>query len=147
MNTRISHLIILCGGFFIGLTMSACAEESGHWPAGAEVYFIAPEDGATVSSPVRVVFGLRGLGIAPAGVDESGTGHHHLLIDTEVPSGEDLQYALPSDEQHVHFGRGQTEALLDLAPGEHTLQMILGDWSHVPHDPPLVSRKIIIHVE
>lgn len=110
----------------------------------AAVYFISPTDGATLSSPVKVVFGLSGMGVAPAGTDRAGTGHHHLLIDTGLP---ELQKPIPSDANHRHFGGGQTEAMIDLEPGVHTLQLLLGDMKHVPHDPPVVSEVITITVE
>lgn len=110
----------------------------------ASLYFIAPEDGAVLESPVKVVFGLRGMGVAPAGVEREATGHHHLLIDTGLP---DLDKPIPSDEHHRHFGGGQTEAEIELEPGEHTLQLILGNHQHVPHDPPVVSKKITITVK
>lgn len=113
-------------------------------PAGAEVYFIAPADGATVKSPVTVKFGLKGMGIAPAGVTFDNSGHHHLLIDTNVPA---LDAPIPADANHLHFGKGQTETTVELKPGKHTLQLLLGDQSHVPHDPALVSKKIAITVK
>ena len=116
-------------------------------PAGAEVYFVAPQDGATVSSPVTVRFGLKGMGVAPAGVEQAHTGHHHLLIDTEAPSGAALNEPLPADDRHKHFGGGQTETTVELAPGTHTLQLLLGDWSHIPHNPPVMSEKITITVK
>jgi hypothetical protein len=118
----------------------------------AEVYIVSPQDGATVASPVTVVFGLRGMGVAPAGTEKDGTGHHHLLID-RPPLGqgeygaEELELSLPSDDNHKHFGGGQTEASIDLAPGSHTLQLVLGDALHVPHDPPVASDVITITVE
>ncbi|MEM6904986.1 MAG: DUF4399 domain-containing protein [Pseudomonadota bacterium] len=115
-------------------------------PEGAEVYFIGLEDGATVSNPVTLRFGLKGMGIAPAGHDQKHTGHHHLLIN-ETLEGEELDFAIPSDETHRHFGGGQTEVTLELPPGTHTLQLVLGDWSHVPHDPPVMSERISITVE
>ncbi len=111
---------------------------------GAKAYFIEPKDGAEVSSPVRVVFGLASMGVAPAGINQSGTGHHHLLIDSpEI----DYTKPLPASEQIVHFGGGQTETTLDLKPGKHTLQMLLGDWKHQPHNPPVQSEKITITVK
>ncbi|GAB4393568.1 MAG: DUF4399 domain-containing protein [Kiloniellaceae bacterium] len=116
-------------------------------PAGAEVYFISPQNGETVSSPVTVRFGLKGMGVAPAGTEKENTGHHHLLIDVPVPSGALLDEPLPADDNHRHFGGGQTEAAIELAPGEHTLQLLLGDWSHIPHDPPVMSERITITVE
>jgi hypothetical protein len=115
-------------------------------PDGATVYIIAPADGATVASPVLVQFGLRGAGVAPAGVEAPGTGHHHLLVNAELT--EDMLAApLPADDNHRHFGGGQTEATLDLAPGEYTLRLVLADHNHVPHDPPVVSEPITIKVE
>jgi hypothetical protein len=116
-------------------------------PAGAEVYFISPQDGATVSSPVTVRFGLKGMGVAPAGTEKEKTGHHHLLIDTPAPSGAALNEPIPSDDHHKHFGGGQTETSIELAPGTHTLQLVLGDWSHIPHNPPVMSKQITITVK
>jgi hypothetical protein len=114
-------------------------------PEGAQVYIISPVDGAVVKSPVVVKFGLKGMGVAPAGIDKPNTGHHHLLIDVAEtpPAG----MPLPSDEHHRHFGGGQTETSIELAPGLHTLQLIMGDMGHVPHDPPVLSDKITITVE
>ena len=112
-------------------------------PAGAMAYLIEPADGAVVSSPVRVVFGLRGFGVAPAGVERADAGHHHLLVDADLP---DLNGPVPSDENHRHFGAGQTETTLELPPGRHTLQLLLGDHLHVPHDPPILSERITIEV-
>lgn len=113
-------------------------------PADAQVYFIHPKDGATLTSPVHVVFGLKGMGVAPAGIEKQGTGHHHLLIDVE-----EINYGLPigKDSQHRHFGGGQTEALIELSPGEHSLQLLVADHLHIPHDPPVISEKITITVE
>jgi hypothetical protein len=113
-------------------------------PAGAEVYIISPKDGAKVSSPFVVQFGLKGMGIAPAGVKLENTGHHHLLIDTDAPA--DAGAPLPASDKIVHFGKGQTETKLTLPPGKHTLQLLLGDASHVPHNPPVMSKKITITV-
>lgn len=113
-------------------------------PDGASVYIISPADGATVSSPVRVVFGLRGMGVAPAGTDKANTGHHHLIIDTDLPAA---NAPVPADAQHVHFGGGQTEVTVELSPGRHSLQLLLGDMNHVPHDPPVYSDKITVTVK
>ena len=114
-------------------------------PDGARVYFISPQNGDTVQSPVTVRFGLEGMGVAPAGTDRANTGHHHLLIDlAELPA---TDKPLPADSRHVHFGGGQTETTIELAPGEHTLQLLLGDYSHIPHQPPVVSEKITITVK
>ena len=112
-------------------------------PEGARVYFITPADGDETTSPVVVRFGLEGMGVAPAGIEKANTGHHHLVVDAALPP-EDLP--IPSTENYRHFGGGQTEVSLELAPGEHTLQLILGDQFHVPHDPPVVSERITITV-
>lgn len=111
----------------------------------ASVYFIEPLDGQTLSSPVTVKFGLQGMGVAPAGVVRDNTGHHHLLID--VDSLPDLSKPLPKSEQVRHFGGGQTEATIELTPGTHTLQLVLGDFAHRPHAKPVVSKKITITVK
>ena len=114
-------------------------------PTNAEVYLITPEDGDVVTSPFAVKFGLKEMGVAPAGVDKSGTGHHHLLIDlAELPK---LDESLPATDSIKHFGGGQTETLLTLSPGEHTLQLLLANYVHVPHDPPVVSEPITITVK
>tara|TARA_B100001989_G_scaffold46073_1_gene29290 strand:+ start:559 stop:945 length:387 start_codon:yes stop_codon:yes gene_type:complete len=111
----------------------------------AEVYFVSPSDGDEVSSPVEIVFGLRGIGVAPAGINFPNTGHHHLLVDLEALPN--LNESIPADENHIHFGKGQTQTLLALDPGEHTLQLLLGDWMHVPHTEPIFSEKITIFVK
>lgn len=141
------HLLIA------SVTAAACALAAipaiaGDTPSadGAKVYFINLNDGDTVKSPVLVQFGLSGMGIAPAGVEKENTGHHHLIID-EAIEGEELDYAVPSDEQHRHFGKGQTEAAIELPAGTHTLQLVLGDWSHVPHKAPVMSERITVTVE
>jgi Domain of unknown function (DUF4399) len=113
-------------------------------PAGAKVYFIAPKNGATISGPVTVKFGLTGMGVAPAGVEKKDTGHHHLLIDTKLA---DDKAPIPQDDKHRHFGMGQTETKLTLAPGRHTLQLVLGDHNHIPHNPKVVSEVITITVK
>lgn len=136
----------------LAMTASMAFAQSTPAPDGAEVYFVNLEDGATVSAPVKVVFGLSGMGVAPAGTEKENTGHHHILVDRaplgEGPDGEEeLETGLPADENHIHFGGGQTEVTLDLEPGEHTLQLVLGDMNHVPHDPPVTSDVITITVE
>lgn len=131
-------------------TMPALAGDTPA-PEDARVYFLVPQDGATVQSPVTVIFGLSGMGVAPAGVERAGTGHHHLLID-RAPFGQGPDDAEMSengvfaDDNHVHFGGGQTQVTVDFAPGEHTLQLLLGDEAHLPHDPPVVSERITITV-
>jgi hypothetical protein len=139
-------------GLALGLMSTAALAERTAAPEGAEVYFLTLEDGATVSSPVTVAFGLKGMGVAPAGTDKDMTGHHHLLINRapfgEGPDGaEEMEYGLPADDNHVHFGGGQTETTLDLPSGTHTLQLVVGDMNHVPHDPPVMSEVITITVE
>lgn len=125
--------------FVLAITsFGAAAEQS------AELYFVAPADGAVVTNPVTVVFGLRGFGVAPAGVAKDNTGHHHLLIDTQL---EDMSAPIPNDAEHRHFGGGQTETTIELAPGQHTLQLVLGNFAHIPHNPPIVSERITITVE
>ncbi len=113
-------------------------------PAGARVYFISPKNGATVHGPVTVRFGLSGMGVAPAGTVAENTGHHHLIVDAPLPP---MDQPLPKDDNHLHFGKGQTETVLTLKPGKHTLQLVLGDANHVPHDPPVVSEQITITVK
>jgi len=113
-------------------------------PKGADLYFIAPADGATVTSPVTVKFGLKGMGVAPAGIAFDNSGHHHLIIDAALPP---LDAPIPADANHVHFGKGQTEATIELKPGKHTLQLLLGDLTHTPHDPAVVSKQITITVK
>lgn len=110
----------------------------------AQLYIGWPNDGAVVATRFKVWFGLRNFGVAPAGVDREGTGHHHLLIDTALAKPDE---PIPSDKQHLHFGNGQTETYLELPPGRHTLQLVLADGNHVPHDPPIVSKKITITVQ
>src|SRR5215831_1665158 len=112
-------------------------------PPGASVYFINLKDRETVTSPFKVQFGLVGMGIAPAGIEKEKTGHHHLLIDTTL-SAEEMKGAIAADPQHVHFGGGQTETTVTLPPGQHTLQLVLGDWSHIPHDPAVMSPVITV---
>lgn len=113
-------------------------------PAGARVFFISPSDGDTVSNPVRVEFGIEGMDVVRAGDQQPNSGHHHLLIDTELP---DPAMPIPATEQHIHFGDGSTSTEITLPAGKHTLQMLLGDYQHFPHDPPVVSDPITITVE
>jgi hypothetical protein len=113
-------------------------------PAGAKVYFLAPANGAEVKGPVKVVFGLAGMGVAPAGTQKEHTGHHHLVIDG---ASFDAARPLPTSDQIRHFGNGQTEATVELKPGKHTLQLVLGDWKHQPHNPPVMSETITITVK
>jgi len=128
---------------FILLVISA-VQAATPSPKNAVVYIISPADGATVSSPVKVQFGLRGMGVAPAGMDKAKTGHHHLLIDG---ASQDMMKSIGKDAMHKHFGGGQTEAMLELKPGKHSLQLLMGDKSHMPHNPPVLSQKISITVK
>ncbi|SIS84757.1 protein of unknown function [Roseivivax lentus] len=134
------------------LAAPVIAQEATPAPEGAELYFISLEDGATVSSPVTVRFGLSGMGVAPAGTEREATGHHHVLVN-RAPFGEAegddeaMMNGLPADDNHRHFGGGQTQTTLELAPGAHTLQLVLGDAMHRPHDPVVASDQITITVE
>ena len=113
-------------------------------PEGVTLYILSPHPGETVSSPVTVRFGLSGMGVAPAGVVNPKTGHHHLIIDAPLP---DPAKPVPADAHHRHFGGGQTQVAIELSPGEHTLQLMLGDHLHIPFAPPIVSEPIEIRVE
>ena len=137
MYRLIILLLALCA-------FSVSAQERTPAPENAELYFISPVDGATVSNPVIVRFGLRNMGVAPAGIKYDNSGHHHLLVDTALPA---LEFPIINDGNHLHFGGGQTETALELSPGEHTLQLLLGDFAHIPHDPAVMSERITITVE
>src|ERR1700722_8024834 len=115
-------------------------------PADAYAYIGYPNNGPVPpgGKPFRVWFGLRNMGVAPHGVNYPNTGHHHLLIDTDLPP---FDQGVPSDRQHLHFGAGETETTLELPPGTHTLQLLMGDYNHVPHNPPVYSKKITIYVK
>ena len=112
-------------------------------PQGAAVHFVGLNDGANLPSRVTIRFGLRDMGVAPAGLERDNSGHHHLLIDTELPP---LDKPIPNDFNHLHFGAGQTEAEVTLKPGPHTLQLLFGDKDHVPHNPPVMSPRIRVVV-
>lgn len=127
-------LILLA--ILFGSTVAQAAEPS--------VYIITPLNGAMVTNPVTITFGLKGMGIAPAGVENPHTGHHHLIIDAALP---DLSKPIPKDEHYLHFGNGQTEAQIELSPGTHTLQLLLGDFMHKAHKPPIFSEKITVTVQ
>lgn len=137
------------GAAVIGLTLcygTATASDTGTpAPDNAYLYIGWPNDGERLPAnrPFRVWFGLRQMGVAPKGVDMPNTGHHHLLIDTDLPP---LDQEIPSDRNHIHFGAGQTETMIELPPGTHTLQLLMGDRNHMPHDPPVYSRKITVYV-
>lgn len=138
---------------FISLSVSSAAT-AGETPSNpsAKQYFLNLKDGDIVKSPLTIQFGLRGMGVAPAGVDKENTGHHHILLDRppfgQGEDGEDeFDANIPSDENNIHFGKGQTEVTLELTPGEHTLQLVLGDKDHIPHGKPVFSDVITITVE
>ena len=139
--TRIGLLLISFTAVNVHATPDIQSWTTEH---GARVFFISPTDGATVSNPVKIVFGIEGMSVAPAGDDTPHSGHHHIIIDAELP---DLGLPIPASDNFVHFGDGRTETELNLEPGRHTLQMLLGDHMHIPHDPPLTSGKITILVE
>lgn len=130
---------LITAGLATLLSTGAIAASS---PEGAQAYIISPADGATVPATFTVTFGLKGMGVAPAGTDKENTGHHHLLVDGELPAMD-----APLGKEVKHFGGGQTETELTLEPGTHTLQLILGDMAHQPHDPPVVSEQITVTVE
>ena len=115
-------------------------------PEGAKVYFVNLKDGDTVKSPVLIQFGLSGMGVAPAGTEKEKTGHHHLIINEKI-EGDELNEPIPADDKHKHLGGGQTEIKVELPKGTHTLQLVLGDWSHIPHNPPVMSERISVTVE
>jgi hypothetical protein len=144
MNTFFAKTAIASLLLSASLMVSAADLPRTASPAGAEVYIISPQNGETVQSPFKVQFGLRGMGVAPAGVDVPDTGHHHLLIDvTDQP---DMSQPLPMTDNIRHFGKGQTETEISLPPGRHTLQLLMGDKSHIPLNPSVESRAITINV-
>ena len=144
-------LVLATSMIALGLTFNAYAGETPSAP-DAKQYFVNLADGDVVEGPVKVIFGLSGMGVAPAGVDKENTGHHHILLD-RPPMGEgedgaeEFDYGILADENNIHYGAGQTETILELAPGEHTLQLVLGDMNHVPHNPPVMSDVITITVK
>ena len=130
----------------MGYTLTAFGNELvSKSPTDAKVYFIEPTDGQTVSQKFKVKFGLSGMGVAPAGTNHEKTGHHHVLIDGEILP--DMSKPLPSTDIIRHFGGGQTETELVLPAGKHTLQLLLGNYAHIPHDKPVLSKKITITVK
>src|SRR6187402_594968 len=145
MNTSFLPRLALATALSLASASAVVAADRTPSPAGAEVYIVSPKDGAKVKGAVTVVFGLKGMGIAPAGIKFDNTGHHHLLIDADAPA--DLSQPLPANEHNIHFGKGQTETSLTLPPGKHTLQLVLADSLHTPHEPPVISKPITITVE
>ncbi len=137
--------LLIVGATTCGVAFAEERRTGGPTPSaeGAEVYFIELKDGATVPTKVTIRFGLREMGVAPAGSDRANSGHHHLLIDAELPP---LDQPIANDFNHLHFGAGQTEAEIALKPGTHTLQLLLGDKDHIPHNPPVMSPRIRVVV-
>lgn len=142
MKTAIVTILAIAALGIAGV--AASAQDLSKAPAGAKVSFLEPKNGATVSSPFKVKFGLEGMEIAPAGTERMHAGHHHLLINQKLA---DPKAAIPADDNHKHYGKGQTEAEITLPPGEHTLQLVLGDHNHIPHDPIVQSEVIKITVK
>lgn len=138
--------MLVAGAFAIALGAGTVLAGETPAPEGAKVFFIDLVDGDKISSPLELRFGIEGMQVVPAGTEQEHSGHHHLLIDATL-EGDALNEPIPSDENHVHFGKGQKEASVELSPGEHTLQLILGDHNHIPHNPPVVSEQITITVE
>ena len=140
----LGFLLVLTLGFMMNVSEAVAADFFSHAPESARVYISEPANGQTVPGSFTVKFGLSGMGVAPAGVDVENTGHHHLLVDLEeLP---DLTVSLPKSDRVRHFGGGQTEAELTLPPGEHTLQLMLGNYLHIPHDNPVISKKVTVVV-
>ena len=138
--------IMLAAALGLGLAGAAMADgHRGPAPEDARAYIISPADGATVSNPVTIVFGLEGMGVAPAGTERENTGHHHMLINLD-PATINMDEPLPATDQIVHFGGGQTQVTKDLPAGTHSIQLLLGDWTHIPHNPPVLSEAITITV-
>ena len=140
---RIVRLVVLAAA----LASLPCAVQAQGKPAAKDalLYFIWPQNGATMKGGFWCRFGLRGMGVTHAGDDFQNSGHHHLLIDVNEPL--DANEPIPQDKNHVHFGAGQTEARVELPPGKHTLQLVLGDAKHYPFSPPLVSEKITVTIK
>ncbi|MGI9316334.1 MAG: DUF4399 domain-containing protein [bacterium] len=141
-----TNALFVLGTLLLSVTLCAPiqAQDKSTASADAKVYIVSPADGAVVSSPVKVIFGLSSMGVAPAGTNIENTGHHHLIIDAPLP---DVYQPIPADDNHKHFGKGQTETTIELAPGSHTLQLLVGDWLHIPHEKPVASEQITITVQ
>ena len=144
-NSIMTKLIATALALVAAIVIAGGASAQTPSPAGTKVYIINLKDGAKVKSPFLVQFGLSGMGVAPAGVEKPATGHHHLLIDTKL-TDEQMKAPIPADDTHKHFGGGQTEAMVTLPKGKHTLQLVMGDWTHMPHVPPVMSQVITVTV-
>ena len=138
----LAAVLSIGAGLSMGTGASAQTKQQP-MPEEAKVYILWPPDGQVIRGAFWLRMGLAGAGVAPAGVEKAGTGHHHILVDSELPP---FDQPIPNDRTHLHFGLGQTEARLDLPPGRHTLQLLLGDADHVPHQPPLYSKRITVTV-
>tara|TARA_Y100000768_G_C23959113_1_gene674365 strand:+ start:850 stop:1266 length:417 start_codon:yes stop_codon:yes gene_type:complete len=136
------YIIILTISF---LTSPVTADDQHYSDSNVKLFFITPKDGEILTSPFIAKFGITGMSIAPAGIDKPMSGHHHLLIDLDkLP---DMNNPIPADKNHLHFGQGQTQASINLPSGKHTLQLLLGNYLHIPHRPPLLSERIEITVK
>ena len=144
-RTAWATIAVMAGLLFAGPAFPQATAQGGPTPSppGAKVEFIDIKDGAVIGPKTTIHFGLHGMGVAPAGTKRPNSGHHHLLVDTDLPP---LDKPIPNDENHLHFGGGQTETELSLPPGPHTLQLLLGDADHIPHTPPIYSDKIHVTV-
>ena len=162
MNKTVS--VLLAAGLLVVSALAACGGDEGSpaiadvskqelaqpattrsaSAAKARVFFIQPTDGAILASPIRLEFGVEGMALVPAGTKQSAAGHHHLLVDTDIPA---LDKPVPKDANHIHLGDGSASIELSLDPGQHSLQLLLADHSHIPHDPPVVSEKISITIQ
>jgi hypothetical protein len=129
--------------FFLLISASLSALELTPGAPNASVYFISPNENESIAGKVIIRFGLENFGIAPAGIQVTHTGHHHLIIDADLPP---LNQPIPADKNYVHFGKGQSEVEVELSKGAHTLQLLLGDFRHIPHNPPIYSKRITIKV-
>lgn len=140
------YKVFVAGAVAVFLLSDIAFADRTSAPPNHHLYIGWPQDGTVIAAgrPFRVWFGLRDMGVAPKGVTFPNTGHHHLLIDTELPA---FDQEIPSDRNHLHYGAGETETMLELPPGKHTLQLLLGDSRHVPHDPPVYSKKITVFVK
>ena len=143
-SIRMSICLLAASGLGLGTWVQAAGLPRTAAAEKARVYFISPKNGEAIKGPVTVRFGLENMGVAPAGTAGEGIGHHHLVIDSPLPA---MDQPLPKDDKHLHFGKGQTETVLTLAPGKHTLQLVLGDANHIPHQPAVVSERITITVK
>jgi hypothetical protein len=143
-STRLTICLAAAVGLGLGAWVQAAGLPRTAAAEKARVYFISPKNGEVIKGPVTVRFGLENMGVAPAGTAGEGIGHHHLVIDAPLPA---MDQPLPKDDKHLHFGKGQTETVLTLAPGKHTLQLVLGDANHIPHQPAVVSERITITVK